>query len=216
MLEWDSVSGARPQPLKLESLPPWADPAAGLSDTGKATAAAVEKFRVLRSLEGAGAIDKFLASGDPVEQRIALVTLGALDDIERLGRTVAAAKTLEEWDFGVTVLRHWLGRRPDQERKLFTMLTTVRGLTPAQAKTVIQLLFGFAANDLTQPETFEVLVEYLQHDTPSVRNLAAWHLHRLVPQGKSIPFSPTGDKAAIDQTYQAWKKLLPGGRVPKN
>ncbi|HUR53950.1 MAG TPA: hypothetical protein VMZ71_07455 [Gemmataceae bacterium] len=215
MLEWDSVSGARPQPQKLDALPPWADPAAGLSDSGKATAAAVEKFRALRALDAANAIDTFLASADAVEQRIGLVTLGAYDDLDRLGQVLAAAKTLEQWDFGVTVVRHWLGRCPNQERKLFEALTAGKGMTPAQAKTVMQLLFGFAAEDLTQPETFEVLVEYLQHDTAAVRNLAAWHLHRLVPQGKSIPFSPTGDKAAIDKTYQAWKKLLPGGQVPK-
>ena len=76
-------------------------------------------------------------------------------------------------------------------------------------------MFGFAATDLTQAETFEVLIEYLQHETPAVRNLAAWHLHRLVPQGKIIPFSPTGDKGAIDRTYQAWKKLIPAGELPK-
>ena len=215
MLEWDSVTGTRPQPQKLEALPPWADPAAGLSDSGKATAAAAEKFRAARAKNATAALDAFLASADPVEQRIGLVSLGALDDMDRLGKALASAKTLEEWDFGITVVRHWLGRCPEQERKLFTMLTAVRGLTPAHAKTVMQLLFGFAATDLTQAETFEVLIEYLQHDTPAVRNLAAWHLHRLVPQGKAIPFSPTGDKGAIDQTYQAWKNLIPAGQLPK-
>ena len=215
MLEWDSVTGTRPQPLKLDSLPAWADPAAGPSDAAKATTAAVEKFRAARAKNAATALDACLASADPVEQRIGLVTLGALDNMDRLGTALATAKTLEEWDFGITVVRHWLGRCPDQERKLFTMLTTARGLSPAHAKTVMQLLFGFSATDLTQAETFEVLVEYLQHETPAVRNLAAWHLHRLVPQGKTIPFSPTGDKVAIDQTYQAWKKLIPAGQLPK-
>jgi hypothetical protein len=214
MVEWDSLTGARPQPLKLESLPPWADPAAGLSESGKATAAAIEKFRRVRALDGATALKNFLASADPVEQRIGLVTLGALDDLAALRTALNEAKTLEEWDFGITVLRHWLGRCPGHDRKLYDAIVA-DGAPPAHAKTVMQLLFGFAPAELTQPETYEVLVEYLRHDRPSVRNLAAWHLHRLVPAGKAIPFSPTADKAAIDKTYQAWQKLVPAGQVPK-
>lgn len=214
MLEWDSLNGARPQPQKLDALPPWADPAAGLSESGKATAAAVEKFRRARTTDAANALKTFLASNDPVEQRIGLVTLGALDDLPALRKALNEAKTLEEWDFGITVLRHWLGRCPGHDRKLYDAIVA-DGAPPAHANTVMQLLFGFAAAELSQPETYEVLVEYLRHDRPSVRNLAAWHLHRLVPAGKAIPFSPTADKAAIDKTYQAWQKLLPAGQVPK-
>ena len=81
------------------------------------------------------ALDTFLASKDPTEQRAALVACGGLDDIDRLGKSLVAAKTLDEWDFGVTVLRHWLGRGRGQEQRLYRALTTTRGYTDAEAMT---------------------------------------------------------------------------------
>src|SRR5207244_2983779 len=84
---------------------------------------------------------------------LALVTLGALDDLDALGKSLVAAKTLEQWDFGITVLRHWLGRSRGQDQRYYEILTTVRGYTAEQAKTILQLLFGFSPEDLAQPET---------------------------------------------------------------
>ena len=67
---------------------------------------------------------------------------------------------------------------------------------------ILQLLFGFSPEDLTQPETYEVLIDYLAHEKPAIRNLAAWHLVRLVPQGKSIAFKPNGTMADAEATAQ--------------
>jgi hypothetical protein len=214
VLEWDSVGGARPQPQKLDALPKWADPDAGLSEDGKKQADAVEKFRKARAANPASGLATFLESSDPREQRVALVTLGAIDDLAALRKELNEAQTYEQWDFGITVLRHWLGRCAGHDQRLYEAIVA-DGAPDPHARTVLQLLFGFAPPELAQPETYEVLIEYLRHDRPSVRNLAAWHLHRLVPQGKAIPFRPTTKADEIDKTYQAWKKLLPAGQVPK-
>jgi hypothetical protein len=214
VLEWDNIAGAKPQPQKLAALPEWADPEANLSERGKKVAAAVEKFRAARA-EGAGAaLKQFLESADPIEQRVALVTLGATDDLATLGRTLAAAKTSEEWDMGIRVLRHWLGRAPGQDQKLYRFLTGSRGYTEAQAKIAMQLLFGFGAAELRHPETYEVLIDYLGHQRPGIRNLAAWHLVRLAPQGKDIPFKPNGTAAEAAKAQAAWKKLIAAGELP--
>ena len=213
-LSWNSLTGARPQPLKRDKLPDWADPEASLSSEGKKAAAAVEKFRRARAADPAKAIETFLASNDPAEQRIALMTLGSLDDLDRLGKSLVSAKTLDEWDFGITVLRHWLGRCRGQDQRYYEILTTSRGYTTTQAKTIMQLLFGFSADDLTHPETYEVLIDYLVHEKPAIRNLAAWHLVRLVPQGKSITYKPDGTQSDAESTYAAWKKLIPTGQLP--
>jgi hypothetical protein len=213
-LTWNSLTGARPQPLKLEKLPEWADPDAALSPEGKKAAAAVEKFRQARAESPAKAVETFLASADPAEQRVALVTLGGLDDLDTLGKSLVSARTPDQWDFGITVLRHWLGRCKGQDQRYYEVLTTTRGYTPAQAKTILQLLFGFSAEDLERPETFEVLTDYLLHEKPAIRNLAAWHLVRLVPQGKSIPYKPDGTQADAEAAHAAWKMLVPQGRLP--
>ena len=62
--------------------------------------------------------------------------------------------------------------------------------------------------------TITDVTEYLRHDKGAVRNLAAWHLVRLVPEGKAIPYSPGGTRAEQEAAYQAWKKLIPAGTVP--
>ena len=93
------------------------------------------------------------------------------------------------------MIRHWLGRCPGQDQKLYQTLTTARGYTAAQAKIVMQLLFGFYRGRAIQvPETYEVLIDYLAHEKPGIRNLAAWHQVRLVPQGKAIPVQAQRDR----------------------
>jgi hypothetical protein len=215
LIEWDSLAGARPQPQKLDKLPDWADPEATLSADGQKAAAAVEKFRKARAENPAAALPAFLASADPFEQRVALVTLGATDDLGALGRVLSGAKTAEEWGFGITILRHWLGRCPGHDQKLYETLTSpAHGYSPANAKIIMQLLFGFAPDDLQQPETYEVLIDYLTHDQAAIRNLAAWHLIRMVPQGKAIAYTPSGTKAECEKVALEWKKLIPAGQLP--
>lgn len=214
-LEWDSLAGTNPQPQKVEKLPPWGDPGAQPTPESREVAAAVEKFRAARADSPAAAVEKFLASTNPVEQRVALITLGATDDIERLARTLGAAKTLDDWDFGITVVRHWLGRCAEQDQKLYaTLISPLHGYTPAHARIILQLLLGFEPAETSRPETYEVLIEYLTHDRTAIRNLAAWHLVRLVPQGKSIEYKPTWTRDECKPAYAAWKKLIPTGQLP--
>jgi hypothetical protein len=213
-LIWNSLTGARPQPLRLDKVPDWADPNVPVGDQVKKTADAVEKFRKARVDEPGKAIERFLDSSNPVEQRVALVTLGAIDDLDTLGKALAGAKTLEQWDFGITVLRHWLGRCRGQDQRYYEILTTVRGYSATQARTIMQLLFGFSADDVSRPETYEVLIDYLGHEKPAIRHLAAWHLVRLVPQGKSIPYKPDGTPSDAEATQAAWKRLIPSGELP--
>jgi hypothetical protein len=213
-LRWNSLTGVRPQPQKLEKLPDWANPDIALSPEGKKIAAACEKFRQARAADPAKAFDTFLASTDPIDLRVALVALGAVDDLERLGKTLVAAKTVEEWDFGITVLRHWLGRGRGQDQKMYETLTARRGYTEGQAQIIVQLLFGFSPEDATLPETYEVLIDYLIHEKTAIRNLAEWHLIRLAPQGKSIAFKPDGSAEDAEKCYAEWKKLIPSGQLP--
>ncbi|MCI0704746.1 MAG: hypothetical protein L0241_27125 [Planctomycetia bacterium] len=214
ILEWDSLAGAPQQPKKLTALPDWADPTANLTPDAKKLVAAIEKFRALRAEKPADAIKQFLDSSDPVEQRVAIVTLGATDDLVSLGKALIEAKSLEEWDFGITVLRHWIGRAPGQDQRFYQHLTTARGYTPTEAKIIMQLLFGFSAEELKSPETYEVLIDYLAHEKPGIRNLAVWHLIRLVPQGKTIPYKPNGTLTDAVKAQEAWKKLVPTGELP--
>ena len=213
-VRWNSLTGARPQPLKLQELPAWADPDAAMTAEGRKVAAAVEKFRKARAVDHGRAIDEFLASDNPAELRAALVMLGGLDELQKMGKALVETKSTEGWDFGITILRHWLGRSRGQDQKLYSALIDLRGYTPEQAKVIMQLLFGFSDADIRQPETYEVLIDYLVHEKTGIRNLAEWHLVRLVPQGKAIPFKPNGTPRENEAVYEAWKKLIPKGTLP--
>jgi hypothetical protein len=153
-----------------------------------------------------------LASDREVDRRVGLIAAGAHDDLARFGQVEPTRP--ESLDFGVSVLRHWLGRSADQPAKLFDYLTTKQGYKPAHAETLIALLHGFSRRDLDRPETYEVLVEYLRHDQPIIRLLAAWHLVRLVPAGKEIPFVTKSSKSEWEIVYKKWRELIPSGQVP--
>jgi hypothetical protein len=214
VVEWASDGDGKLTARRLDSLPEWADPAA-LRPAVQKSRAVAETFRAAVAGGKIGdAIDRFLASADPAEKRVGLIAAGATDDLPRLAAAIAETHDPEVWDFAAAVARHWVGRGPGQDVVLYKFLTTDRKLPPAQAETVLDLLHGFTAAEQKQPETFEVLIEYLRSDWPAVRNLAAWHLARLAPAGKSIPFRPNGSKAEFEAGYKQWKALVPAGKLP--
>jgi len=60
-----------------------------------------------------------------------------------------------------------------------------------------------------------MLIEYLKSDTPGIRNLAAWHLYRLMPaMRKKVPFVPNAPKEVAAKLYDAWKLAIPEGKLP--
>lgn len=213
-LSWTSTGGSDPKAVKLDRLPAWASPQAERTPEALGFREAVSKLRNLRADNPGAAADALLASKVPFEWRVGLVTAAATDDLPKLAKVLSESADPAVWDSGVTVLRHWLGRGPGQDRRLFQFLTQDLKYEPAAAATVIDLLAGFGPAELNRPETYDVLVEYLQHDRPAVRNLAAWHLVRLVPAGKAIPFRPNASKADLVPAYKEWRRLVPLGTLP--
>jgi hypothetical protein len=212
-LRWMSI-GTPPSLSRLEKLPPWADPNNTLTPLTVQSRSAVEQFRELWMVRPEAAFETLLRSSRFADRRVGLVAAGAFDQLGVLAESITSANEVDVWDFGITVVRHWLGRGVAQEQQLYKFLLEQREFTPAHADTLIALLNGFSPAELARPETYEVLVEYLQHDRPTIRNLAAWHLVRLVPSGKNIPFKPNSSKEQFRQTYNRWRELVPAGKLP--
>ncbi len=219
LVSWTSLESRDPAPTRLDKLPDWADPAHRYPEplAGKISSmsAAVLKYRALRNEQPAEATDAFLNSANSDERRIGLVVAGAEDDLERLANGITEAKEAEVWDFGITVLRHWLGRGPGQEQKFHRFLTDVRQYSSADAAKLIRLLNGFTRREQSRPELYDVLIEYLRHDRAAFRNLAAWHLVRLAPDSQRVPFKTNGSKAEFEPVYTMWRALIPPGTVPR-
>lgn len=217
LFRWDSVHGPEVAPENLKEAPAWAQDVDWNSTPDLRTRkASVERFRRLMMDKGVdAAIDDFAGSEDGNRRRFAIYAMGALDLLPRLGKDLMESKHADDWDNAVTALRHWLGRGPGQDLKMYQALIKERKATPEQAAIVLQLLHRFSEDECCQPELYELLIEYLRNDLFAVRGLAHWHLKRLAPDGKTIAYDPNGSKEALERGYREWKKLIPTGKLPR-
>jgi hypothetical protein len=214
LLEGDRVGKTDPAPRRLDKLPDWATEKAD-TEEAKKVRAGLTRFRELAQKKSiADAVDQLLQSENPVERKIAVAVMGATDDLERLALALANARTPDIWDSGVVVIRHWIGREPGQDQKLYQALLDKKKLTPVQAETILQLLHNFSDEALTQPETYESLLDLLESDQLAIRGLAHWHLYRLVPAGRKIGYDPLAPAEQRAKSAQAWRKLIPAGKLP--
>jgi len=199
-------------PRFLDKAPEWAD-AQNTSDRAKKLLAAAGRFRqtaMAQSIDAA--LDALLNSDDEADREVGIILCGALDDLPRLGAALARTKHRDVWDTVVVVLRHWIGRAPGQDQRLYQGLVEKAGYKPAEAETVLQLLHSPFAAD--QPETYETLLAYLNHNKLAIRELAWWHLSRLVPKGPAVRYDPAAPAAERRKAHDAWKALIPSGSLP--
>ena len=215
LVEWDSVTGMDDTPHRLERLPQWARARGENTAEGKLRQAALARLRQALATQPIETVeDEFLNSQNPVDRGLAVSALAAMDDLSRLGQALREAKHPDVWENGVEALRSWIGRRPGQDQILYQRLIEVAKYKPVQAETVMQLLHSFGDSDLAEPETYQTLIDYLDHDALAIRGLAYWHLSRLVPEGKKFGYNPTDSKEKREAAIQKWRQLIPKGHLP--
>jgi hypothetical protein len=214
LLEGDDIPATDPTPRRLDRLPDWADPKTEPAD-GKKVKAALERFQGLAQKKSvADGLNELLQSADPVDRRVAIALLAATDSLEPIAGALAGAKTPDLWDNGVLALRHWMGREPGQDQKLYQALIDKHKLTAIQAETVLQLLHDFSDEARTQPETYEALPDLMESDVLAIRGLAHWQLYRLVPAGRKIDYDPLASPEKRAAALQQWRKFIPVGKLP--
>ncbi len=219
---WDSVDGNDGAPRKLIDLPPWTSKK--LPETAEAKAAAAVLEQIAKQMQSkkpaavmAGLAAQADAEKDPVKAGILRrATVYGSASLDELGPVVDALadKHADVRDAAVQALRAWIGRGPGQDTKLYDFLQADKKFSKGQSATALDLLHSFGDDDLARPETYEALIAELRSARPAIRELAAWHLYRLVPAAKDIPYDPTGTDEDRQQAYKAWKKLVPDGTVP--
>ena len=214
ILEWDNQTGLDPSPQKLETLPEWAGKPKPTPQTEK-LAAFRKKLREAISSKPVGEVlDEFVNSDDPLERRIAVLAMGALDDLPRLAAALRNNKHPDVWDNAVLALRHWIGRGPGQDMKLYNLLIESKKMTPVQAEIILSLLHSFGEEELARPDTYQLLIAYLDHDILGIRGLAHWHLTRIYPDGKAFGYDPLAPKEERDLAVKKWKAVLNKGDLP--
>jgi hypothetical protein len=214
MLEGDGLNSLDPSPVRLDKLPDWAI-ASGTSERAKKVKETLTRFRKMAQEKSVGeAAEELVKSDNPVDHNTGVFILAATDDLDRLRDAVFNAKHADVWENGVIALRHWIGRGPGQDQKLYHRMVEGGKFSPAQATIVLNLLHSFGEDDLARPETYEALIDYLESDKLPIRGLAAWHLVRLVPKGKEIGYNPLASKEDREKAVRAWRKLIPQGQMP--
>jgi hypothetical protein len=136
---------------------------------------------------------------------------GAIGDLSPLLDALVNKKHPEVRDIAVEELRHWIGQNRDNGQRLHDTLAKKK-YSSKEADVIMGLLPNLSDSELKQPETYSRLIDYLRQDEPAIRVLAHWHLVRLVPGGSRILSDPLGDAGRL---YEAWKKLVPEGTLPK-
>ena len=221
---WDSVAGNDAGPQRRLELPEWRVRDALKTPEGKAALEVLQD--VAQSYRGGQKPEEVVAalmSGADKEtnalragamRRGAVYGMAALDLLDGLTDALGH-KDADVRETAVQALRHWIGRGPGQDLRLYGYLQKRKKFSPAHAEIVLSLLHSYADADLRKPETFEALIAYLRHPQPSVRQLAGWHLYRLTPAGKDIAYDPAGASEGWEQAFKAWKKLIPTGELPR-
>lgn len=220
---WDSIAGADAGPQRREKAPLWANPGQGeappeLKIVDAVTAEYREGLRdkapdaVLLGMLAAAAkeADKERAV---VTEEFAILGLAAMGELAELAKALASSPSPQARTTAITALRHWIGSAPGRDLQLYRMLIDASGYSERQAETVLQMLHS--AFDPNLPETYETLIDYLQHDKQSIRELARWHLCRLVPEGIKIRYDAAASAEERVRAAKAWKELIPTGELPK-
>src|SRR5205823_1513166 len=107
LIRWDNVDGEH-NIERLEKLPPRAHPDAVKSEPAKKLLASFEKLRKRFAEQPVeAAVAETLKSTDPTDRRVAVISMGALDNLKGLADAINDEKRPDVRDTAVLVIRQW-------------------------------------------------------------------------------------------------------------
>jgi hypothetical protein len=204
---WSNVQGMA-GPLAAEKVPAWARAGAD------ADAKALEAFRK-RLLAKAGlsaGLAQALKDKSPLVRSLAVSSLAALGDLPAVLRALGD-KDGDARRAAVTALRHWSEQGAKADVLLYRGLLKEKH-SPVHAEILVGLLHPFSQEDRDRRETYETLIDYLNHPRPAIRELAAWQLELLAPKVEGIEYDAAGTEAERKKGQATWRKLLGSGKLP--
>lgn len=213
--EWDSVTGREQSPKALQEIPAWAAPEQPETPALQALEAELDLFRRRVSISSVDeAVTEALDSVDPVYRKIGVGMLAATGDLAKLLDALERPDRADVRENAVKGLRHFMGRAPDNDTKIYKAVTEIRKFTPAEARTVVELLHTPDDNDANKPETYELLIARLNSARLAIRELARFHLYLLVKDSK-IEYDAAAPAEERVAAQKKWKELIPEGKLPK-
>jgi len=211
LFQWDNFD-KKVHVQGLEKLPDFIRP---MTEMEKETfAKAVKAAQTLAGGDRKKAIAALLSSKEPVARLTGVVAAGALGDVGLVLQSVENKDHPELREQSIVVMRHYLGRGPDQVRQTMKQLMTLGKVGPIKASVFIELLLGFTAEQKKQPVTYDILIKLLDHTRLGIRELAHWHLVRLVPVKTPIAYNAAASEGDREKAIAQWRALVPRGKGP--
>ena len=140
----------------------------------------------------------------PLMSRLAVDCLGLIEAIPSLVDTLQRSEHEEARRGAITALRMWVGQQPENREILHAELT--RKFSPAEVDVAYRLLWGFTAEQLTDPEISRQLVDWLGSDSLAIRELSFVSIQRLTK--KDFDFRPNGTAAVRQTSLNRWRQHL--------
>jgi len=209
LLLWDSLQ-KNPEVQVLDKLP-FSEPLS--TEKRDLFAAMCTSAGKLAVQDIPAAVATLVKSDSRLDRLVGVTALGAVDDVAGLAEVLEKSPDAEVRDHAILVLRNWLGRAPGQ-MKAFIDLLAKKDVPQPRAKSVLHLLVGFTTEERAMPDTYELLIECLNHPKQAVRALAYWHLVRLAPAGKDILYNASAPEGQRLQGQAQWRVLIPSGKLP--
>jgi hypothetical protein len=153
---------------------------------------------------------ELLRANDSLTRRTAVRCLGAMDDLPGLFDALNQDK-IEQRVAAVETLIHWIKLSRDNDYKLNDVVR--QRLKVNETDTFMDLLHGFSEQAAGRPETYELLIGYLNHNQAAIRELAAWNLYHMVPAAQNILYDAF-DPVKRERARQQWLNLIPPGKLP--
>ncbi len=219
-VRWDNEMPDVGNPIELDAVPAaWAKAPAKIPRDRQVELDAAQKKLVQRIGEKGKPIDLALAEIAQDTSRAARVLavlgqgaigllpplLDALEDPQFPDARAAAAAALAHFD----------ARQPSADQQIYDQLQARRAYTGPQAEQALWLLHGFNERQLSDPAMYERLIAALRSEQPAIRELAAWRLRQIDPDGANqARFNATDPEAAREKAIGDWQRRIPPGKLP--
>ncbi|MFO0864435.1 MAG: hypothetical protein U0744_07255 [Gemmataceae bacterium] len=216
LLLWSSNKGTS-DPQNMQSLPDWLIGKGSAKGTDEKIIKETNQVRqdMVANLNSKN-LDVLIAemreSNNPVARRLSGLSLAAMDELPSLLDLLEQDKQPDVRLTTIEALRYWIATSRNGEYRIYDLLKAKYKMS--EAETIMQLLHSFSERATQQPDTYELLIDYLVHPVLPIRELAAWHLYQMAPAGRNIPYSASADSVIRQRAHTAWRALIPPGQLP--
>ncbi len=146
-------------------------------------------------------VPPLLKSTNPRMSLYAAQCLDLTDNVEELVAALAPAAHDEARQAAIGSLRAWLLKAPENKDILKQALSGI--LHAADAEVVYRLLWGYNLDDARNPQVSRQLVDWLEHEHITVRELAYAHVSELT--GRSYDYRPLAAEGQRNAATRRWR-----------